>query len=108
MKKLIVLTAAGAASISLLTSGVASAASAPDETGKKYSDASADLKKAGYKVEVISTVGSRVPQSDCLVANQRSESVLPVGIKKYQITESKNVLVALDCNPKPAPPTPPH
>jgi len=93
---------AAATSIPLLGSGVAGAATAPDETGKKYSEAVADLKKAGYTVEVSTTFGDQLPQSDCLVASQHNESQMKFGTKKYVTNESKNVLVSLSCYPTPA------
>jgi hypothetical protein len=89
-KKLITSAAiAAATSIFLLGGGVAGAATAPDETGKKYSDAVADLKKAGYTVEVSTTVGDQLPQSDCLVTSQHNESQMKVGTRSTSRTNRR-------------------
>jgi hypothetical protein len=51
-------------------SAIANAKSAPDQMGKKYSDAQSALSQAGFKVVVSGTVGGRVAQADCIVVNQ--------------------------------------
>jgi hypothetical protein len=77
--------------------GVASASSAPDVVNKKYADASADLSKAGYTAVVSTRIGDDVPQNDCIVVHQQTETTPTHGTKKYLVDESKNVFVSLSC-----------
>jgi hypothetical protein len=100
MQKYVVLVAVSAA-MGLWSSSVAGASPGsptPNEWGKKYSDALADLSKAGFTVvEVGVVVGDKLAQADCLVVNQRDEPSTTFGTKKYQTSEAKNVLVSLNC-----------
>jgi hypothetical protein len=79
----------------ILVSAPAEAASPPDETGKKYSDASAAFTQAGFTPVVSTTVGDKVPWPDCLVANAQQRTMKPPPNSKGSATQQ--VLVSLNC-----------
>jgi hypothetical protein len=79
----------------ILVSAPAEAGSPPDETGKKYSDASAAFTQAGFKPVVSTTVGDKVPWPDCLVANAQQRTVSPPPNSSGSATQE--VLVSLNC-----------
>ena len=65
------LLAAGpvAVSVAFATCGVAYAS--PDVSGKTFADASSTLSSAGYSPVVVSTIGSKLGRSDCVVTRQQ-------------------------------------
>jgi hypothetical protein len=79
----------------ILVSAPAEAGSPPDETGKKYSDASAAFTQAGFKPVVSTTVGDKVPWAACLVANVQQRTVSPPPNSSGSATQE--VLVSLNC-----------
>jgi hypothetical protein len=87
-------------------SAIANAKSAPDQVGKKYSDAQSALSQAGFKVVVSATVGGRVAQADCVVVNQH---FLVSRTPPYEGGElgpmagfaDNRVLLSLDCTTPP-------
>jgi hypothetical protein len=74
----------------------ASAASAPDVIGQKYSDASSALSTAGFDPVVSTTVGDRKKWPDCLVSFAQQRDLQPPpnsgGSAQHQ------VLVSLNCD----------
>jgi hypothetical protein len=92
-------TASGATLVVLATgilvSAPAEAGSPPDETGKKYSDASGAYTQAGFKPVVSTTVGDRVPWPDCIVANVQQRTANPPPNSSGSATQE--VLVSLNC-----------
>jgi hypothetical protein len=104
-KKLIVVgagtVAAGVASLALMSTGVAGAA--PDESGKTYSEALADLKAAGYTAVMSTVVGDKVAQGDCTVVRQNSTKASAfVGGGVSAPSSAKKVYLSLDCTKPPA------
>jgi hypothetical protein len=105
-KKLIVLgagaLAASAATLTLMSTGVAGAA--PDESGKTYSEAQAALKAAGYTAVVSSAVGDAVAQGDCTVTRQQTTMGSPFAGGGWRGAGGggKKVLLSLDCSKKAA------
>lgn len=97
MNRLIMLTAASAAFMALPGTGPAGAATSasPSVSGQKFSDASTALKKAGYAVEVATSVGDQLARSNCLVTTQRDEAAPPN--TKFPISEAKTVVLSLNC-----------
>jgi hypothetical protein len=91
--------AAIAASLALVSTGVASASPSPDMSGKAFSVVQAALKAAGLTPVVSTTVGDKLPQSDCLVVRQQNLDTVPFGTKQYQIKQNNVVLLSLNCNP---------
>ena len=91
--------AAFAATVTSLTLvATASAANPPDETGKKYSDAKADLSKAGFTPVVGGSVGDEVGQSDCIVVGQNATITTPFAGGGWPGSNAKQtVRVSLDC-----------
>jgi hypothetical protein len=79
----------------ILVSAPAEAGSPPDETGKKYSDASGAFTQAGFKPVVSTTVGDRVPWPDCIVANVQQRTANPPPNSSGSATQE--VLVSLNC-----------
>jgi hypothetical protein len=75
---------------------IASASSAPDVSGQKYSDASATLTNAGLEAVVSTTVGDRKAWPDCLVTFSQQRDVKPPPNSKAALKH--RVLVALNCN----------
>jgi hypothetical protein len=70
--KKLVLAAGGFAAISmaLIGAGVASA-QAPDVTGETYAKAQVILKQQGYTAMFGGSVGDQLPQSQCIVTDQK-------------------------------------
>jgi hypothetical protein len=79
----------------LLGGAVAAAASPPNVTGQKYSDASATLSGAGFTPVVSATVGDQKARPDCLVANQQERTVQPP--PNSSGSPKNEVLVSLNC-----------
>ena len=73
MKKLLGLAAGSAAAVSvaLFTAGQASSTGPLDVTGQPYALAVAILKQQGYLAVFGGSVGSDVPQGQCIVASQK-------------------------------------
>ena len=100
MNRLVVLAAAAGAAMSLLSAGAAGAQGAPDVTGKKYSEATATLKNAGFTAKLAATVGDQLSQDDCLVSSQEVvPSTSPFGPSQFKVGEDNNiVMLSLNCN----------
>ena len=109
MKKLLVLAAgalaATAASLTLVSTGVAGAA--PDTSGQTFSEAQATLKTAGYTAVMSTTIGDQVAQNDCTVVRQQTTTggAFVGGDWPGSSSSSPKVLLTLDCTkaPKSAP-----
>ena len=73
MKKLVLFASGvgGTIAMAVIGTGVASA-NAPDVTGETYGKAVAILHAQGYSAVFGGSVGSDLPQSQCVVSNQRS------------------------------------
>jgi hypothetical protein len=93
------LTSLGAGSVvvtmSLLASAPAQAGSLPDETGKKYSDASTAYSGAGFTPVISATVGDKVAWPDCLVTHAQIRNAKPPPNSSGSVTAQ--VLVSLNC-----------
>jgi len=72
------------ASLAVAGSGVAVAASSPDVTGQKYSDAQSALSSAGLKPVVVSTVGDEKAWPDCVVTRTQKLGPNDPPTAKYQ------------------------
>jgi hypothetical protein len=57
VNRLMILVVAAGVAMSMLSAGAAGAHGAPDVTGKKYSEATATLKSAGFTARLAATVG---------------------------------------------------
>ncbi|MDA4106326.1 hypothetical protein [Mycolicibacterium holsaticum] len=98
MKKFVILGsgpvfAAAVGGAVLMGAGVASADDDPDVVGKKYSDATKEIKSSGGTAVVASRVGDRLSQSSCIVTNAWDASFLRNGR-----TDKSEVMVSLNCN----------
>ena len=91
-----VLAAAAGAAMTLFS--VADAQGSPSVSGKKYSEASATLSKAGYAVKVSTMVGDQLPQSDCVVTSQQDSLPPSYGPSQFDAEKGKTVLLSLNCN----------
>ena len=92
--------AAGGASLTLMSTGVAGAA--PDESGKTFSEAQADLKTAGYTAVMSTAVGGSVAQGDCTVLRQSTTKASGfVGGDVTAPSSSPKVYLSLDCSKPP-------
>jgi hypothetical protein len=102
LKRLMVLSAAVGAAMTVLGAGVAGAQGSPDVSGKTFSDASTTLQNAGYTAKVATTVGSQLTQGDCVVTSQvdtpASTSYGPSQFKTAKAAGAKTVLLSLNCN----------
>ena len=88
--------AAGAASLTLMSTGVAGAA--PDMSGQTFSEAQAALSKSGYQAIMATTVGGPIPQADCLVTRSEATTASPfVGGDVTAPSGKPKVLLSLDC-----------
>lgn len=73
MKKIALLTGGVSAALAVAILGAAPAvAAAPDITGEPYGRAVAILKSHGYKAVFGGSIGSDLPQSQCLVIEQQA------------------------------------
>jgi hypothetical protein len=104
VKKLVVVgagaLAAGAASLTLMSTGVAGAA--PDVSGQTFSEAQAALKEAGYTAVVSTAVGDTVAQGDCTVVRESTTRASAfVGGDVTAPASTPKVLLSLDCSTKP-------
>lgn len=101
MKKLIVLgagsaaVAAAAISTALLGSGIAAAA--PDVAGQTYADASAAIEDEGGTPKIAVTVGSFLPQDECVVTNAWDATFLRDTEGEFVHAEEE-VMLSLNCN----------
>ncbi len=84
------------ASVALAGSGVAVAASSPDVTGQKYSDAQSAISSAGFTPVVVSTVGDQKAWSDCLVTRTQQRTVQPP--ENTGGSATTELLVSLNCD----------
>jgi PASTA domain len=100
VNRLIVLAAAAGAAMSLLSAGKAGAQGAPDVTGKKYSEATAALKNAGFTAQLAAKVGDQLSQGDCLVSSQAVlASTSSFGPSQFKGGGGNNiVMLSLNCN----------
>jgi hypothetical protein len=99
IKVLAALVAVMATSVTLASTAIA--ATPPDESGKKFSEAEPALTSAGFKVVVTSVVGDKLQRNDCLVVH---EQLIPPREVPYEVAVPKDldnthVLVFLDCTP---------
>jgi hypothetical protein len=85
-----------AAVLALLGSASATAASIPNVTGQKYSDASSAISSAGFTPVVSTTVGDRKAWSDCIVTNVAQRTKKPPA--NTQGSAVNQVLVSLNCD----------
>jgi hypothetical protein len=86
-----------ATSVTLASTAIA--ATLPDESGKKFSEAEPALTSAGFTVVVTSVVGDKLQRNDCLVVH---EKLIPPREAPYEVAAPKDlnntrVLVSLDC-----------
>jgi hypothetical protein len=84
------------ASLALAGSGVAVAASSPDVTGQKYSDAQSAISGAGFTPVVESTVGDQKAWPDCIVTRTQQRTVQPV--ENTGGSPTTQLLVSLNCD----------
>lgn len=73
--------------------GIATADDDPDVVGKKYSDATKEIKSGGGTAVVASRVGDRLSQSGCIVTNAWDASFVRNGR-----SDRGEVMVSLNCN----------
>jgi hypothetical protein len=81
-----------AASLTLVSTGIASAG--PSVVGMTYAKAAEAVQAAGLTAVVSTTVGTALPQNDCIVVSQVIRAPVTFG-REY--TASK-VLLSLNCN----------
>ncbi|MGE2688415.1 hypothetical protein [Mycolicibacterium pulveris] len=74
-------------------SGVGVASADPDVVGKKYSDATKEIKSSGGTAVVASRVGDRLSQGSCIVTNAWDASFLRGGR-----ADRGEIMVSLNCN----------
>jgi beta-lactam-binding protein with PASTA domain len=91
-----VLGAAAVAVIATAPAPLAFAGGPPDVTGKRYGDASSVLQNAGFSPVVSTTVGDRVPWSECLVTFVRAHNAAPPPNSHGSVTHQ--ALVSLNCD----------
>jgi hypothetical protein len=90
--------------VALLESPLASATStAPDVTGKKYSDAQSAASAAGYSPVVVTTFGDQRAWSDCLVTRTQKRTAAPPANSSG--SPAKQLLISLNCDADVASPT---
>ena len=81
--------------VALMCSGVASAGSAPNVVGQKFSDARSALANAGFKPLVSTTVGDQLQWPNCVVTNQVARTVSAPANSGG--SSSSQVLLSLNC-----------
>ncbi|WP_234789768.1 PASTA domain-containing protein [Mycolicibacterium mucogenicum] len=81
--------------VALICSGVASAGSAPNVVGQKFSDARSALANAGFKPLVSTTVGDQLQWPNCVVTNQVARTVSAPANSGG--SSSSQVLLSLNC-----------
>jgi hypothetical protein len=84
------------ASLAVAGSGVAVAASSPDVTGQKYSDAQSVISGAGFTPVVESTVGDQKAWPDCIVTRTQQRTVQPP--ENTSGSATTQLLVSLNCD----------
>jgi hypothetical protein len=84
------------ASLAVAGSGVAVAASSPDVTGQKYSDAQSAISGAGFTPVVESSVGDQKAWPDCIVTRTQQRTVQPP--ENTSGSATKQLLVSLNCD----------
>ena len=84
------------ASLAVAGSGVAVAASSPDVTGQKYSDAQSAISGAGFTPVVESTVGDQKAWPDCVVTRTQQRTVQAPENSSGSATNQ--LLVSLNCD----------
>jgi hypothetical protein len=90
------MAATAVATLTLAESVVAVAASSPDVTGQKYSDAQSALSGAGMTPVVESTVGDQKAWPDCVVTRTQKRTVQPPPNSSGSATTE--MLVSLNCD----------
>jgi hypothetical protein len=98
LTKLKILAVAAGAAMTVFGPGVPCAQGSPSVSGEKFSDASEALKKAGYTVQVSSTVGDRLPQSDCVVTAQSDSAPRAFGPSQFNANKEPTVSLSLNCD----------
>ena len=90
---------AGSATLTLVTGHAVAAASPPDVVGEKYSVAAAALSKAGLNPVISVTVGSRLPQDQCIVTSIVDHKYLrPESGATFNAFGWGEVALSLNCN----------
>lgn len=88
------LTAVAVLLAAACSTGIAHAATVPDQSGVKYSDAKKALSSAGFTIVVASRIGDRTALENCVVVSQHLKGEAQTTKKKVV---PKNVLVAVEC-----------
>lgn len=91
-----IMSAAAAAAVLVVGSGMAQAKSSPDVVGKKYSDATSALSDAGFTPVVSTTVGDRLSQADCVVTHQQDRTEAAVANSSGSTVSQ--TLISLNCD----------
>jgi hypothetical protein len=84
------------ASLAVAGSGVAVAATPPDVTGQKYSDAQSAISGAGFTPVVDSIVGDQKARPDCIVTRTQQRTVQPPPDSSGSVITQ--LLVSLNCD----------
>ena len=85
----------------MLPSNALAAKAAPDVSGKKFSEAQAALKTAGFTAVVFSSIGDKLAQGDCIVVHPESaqQRSTPYEVSPPFGLSNTRVLLSLNCNP---------
>lgn len=86
---------AAACAVALTAGGPASAASSPDVTGHKYSDAQSAASAAGLTPVVSTVVGDEQSWPDCLVTRAQKRTVAPPADSSG--SSIQQLMVSLNC-----------
>lgn len=96
MKRVVLLVGGASAAVAMAVIGAGQAfADAPNVVGETYGSAVAILQSHGYAAVFGGSVGSDLPQSQCIVINQ---SVEPGNMWTTTWGGSGNMRLRLDCN----------
>ena len=100
MNKLLIISAgsvgATAISIGLFGTGVATA---DEYDGQTYADAAAAIEESGGTPIVVTRIGDKLPQDECIVVGSADQSfVRPMTDDVYFETSSGDVRLSLNCN----------
>ncbi|GAB5895440.1 hypothetical protein [Mycolicibacterium mageritense] len=97
MKKLMVTSVGAGAFTVLALLGAGTAAAAPDVVGQTYSDASTAIEDDGGTPKVAVTVGSKLPQDECVVTNAWDAPFVRDAGDEYTHADSE-VMLSLNCD----------
>jgi hypothetical protein len=81
----------------MVVSGAGVAAAAPDVRGATYSDAATEIEDDGGTPKVAVTVGSKLPQDECIVTNAWDAPFVRDAGDEYTHAEDE-VMVSLNCD----------